>query len=159
MFATSPQSEIEVATASRLLEALPIGATLTYADIKASVGRDVHKESGYILIRAVKRAETATGGRYATVRGIGIRRLPTEEIPGIGAVTRRRIRRAAGKAFDRLSNVKANDLTQATQARIDVERSLLGAVSVVVSDTALAKVSKGERTGPHTLPQVLEALR
>jgi len=87
--------------------------------------------------------------RLETVRSVGIRKLAAAEVPGIGAAARRRIGRSAALHARRLSGLKYNDITPEAQTRIDLERSLLGAIQGMATSVT-TKFTPGDQTPPTT---------
>lgn len=159
MKTTSPEREIEIERIERALVATAIGETLTYEAASQACGRDVRRAARFSLMSACRRVEKRDGIRFATVRATGIKRLATDEIPGIGANTRARIRRAARRGYDRLTGIKANDITTEVQARIDAERSLLGAISSLTDEAARKTAAKASAAGPVPIGQIVAGMR
>jgi hypothetical protein len=160
MLQTSPQIEIETDILANVLAEVASGETVTYARLSLAIGRDVSKSNARLaLMKARKRVEKNTGALFATVRGEGVQRLTAENVPGIGAQTRRSIKRRAKSAYERLTAQKYNNVTDETRRRIDAERSLLGAIASMASDGAAHKVSVGTQTGPMSITQVMEAIK
>lgn len=159
MLPSKPEIEIEVSAIASALVGLPIGQIMAYADINRVAGRDVTKENRYILLRAVKKAEQDSGARFATVHATGVKRLSAEDLPGIGNAVRTRVKNAAKRGYARLTDLKYNDITPESRRLIDAERSLLGAISAIASDTSAKKVQAGTTTGPLPVAHVMDALR
>lgn len=158
MFNTSPQNALEIEKIKALLLALPAGETLTYQRISEAIGRNCRQGKGYTMISAREAAEKETGARFGTIAGHGIKRLQAHEISGIGASTRKRINRAAGKAFRRLSTTAYNDITDEDRNRINAEKSLLGAIAALTPSGVAKKVLAGTKTDLLTLPQIVKAI-
>lgn len=157
MFSTSPELQIEVDALSGVLTALPIGGVASYAELSERVGYDVQKRP-FALFKARAAAEEATGLRFATVRATGVKKLEASEVVGIGSVARARIARTAKRQCARLAGVRYNDIDAATQARIDAERSVLGALSALAKGGA-EKVAEGTQTGPVVAARVFEMMK
>lgn len=154
----SPAHEIAVEKIAALLAALGVGEILSYADASKAAGLDLRSAARWLLLRARANVEKERPDvRFTTERGQGVRRLAADEIPGIGAAARRSIRRKARIGYRRLADQKMN-LSPQDQARVDLERSILGAVITVSRDATLKKAATGERTGPLTLADLAARL-
>jgi hypothetical protein len=141
MFKSAPENAIDVSALVVALKAVPIGETITYIALSDAIGRNIKAEF-WLLHKARVVTEKETGSRFAAVRGVGIKKLPTAEIVGIGTNARRRIRNAAKVASARLVGISANDMTPEITRKIDTERSLLGAISLVSTQSAVSQVEK-----------------
>lgn len=143
MFRSSPEREAEIRTLSGLLREIPLGEVLSYAAMTEAIGRDVRGDARVSLLAARQTVEREPEGRrFETLRGVGIKRIETADIPGIGAATRRKISRTARRGHARLCGITANDLTPEVQKQIDFERSMLGAITLASSSRTAAKVQK-----------------
>ena len=158
MFSTNPQTAIEVDVIAVILEAMPYGSTLPYDAMSKKIGRDVRKDARMSVLKARRRAERNTKSLYATVRGIGVQRLLSQSIAGLGKDVRAKIGRKARSTYERLSSAKYNDIDTRQQAQIDAERSLLGAIAAMSTVTASNRVSEHTSTGPVVMTKVLEIL-
>lgn len=154
-FPTDPDQALRREAVAALLRALPVGGVLPYRDAGAAAGLD-GATLRFLLKGARELVERETGARFATVRKVGVRRLETAEIAGIAAAARRSINRKARQAFRRLSDIRANDLDAAARTRIDAERSVLGAISVMTRETTTARVLESASTGPVLSARVFE---
>lgn len=160
MFKTSPQHAIQIDAIVKALTAIPVGQIITYKDLSAIVGKNVQSDDGrFLLIRARRLAEKQTGTLFATVFGQGIKRLPADEAAGVGSDARQRIRRSANRTYARLSDIRYNDVAPETRARIDAERSLMGAISAIATQANVSNVQRHTSTGPIPVAKLLEAIR
>lgn len=148
MFSTSPETQIEIEALSAILEALPIDGIATYDQLSEAVGYRVN-ESPFSLMKARKSLEERCGLRFGTVRMEGVKKLSADAVAGIGADARKAIARKAARQAKRLTGLRYNDIHGPMQARIDAERSLLGAIAA----TAKADVKRVEKLTP-TAPVV-----
>lgn len=156
MFNTNPETEIEVERLSHILAELPIRAVASYEELSQAVGYSV-QEKPFALIKARERVETQTGLRFSTVRGEGVKKLDGSSVVGIGAEARKSIARRAKQQAKRLSGLKYNDIDAPTQARIDAERSLLGAISSTAR-TKVEKVVEHTSTGPIVAAKIFDLM-
>lgn len=159
MKATNPQIEIEAAAIARLLMELPIDGVLSYADASAQIGRDVTNGARFSLMKARRIAEKECGSLFATVRQVGVKRLPASHVAGVGADVRKRVGRAANRGYERLTAIRYNDLDGSSRTRVDAERSLLGAISSLATSPTVKKIEAYTTTGPVPVGKVLEALK
>src|SRR5262245_23463013 len=96
MFTTNPDNERVVAKLIAALGNVPVGATVSYDDLKvAAEGKDVQKNFRYLLDRAWRRAEIELGCLFACVRSLGVRRMPADEAPEEGLSCIRGVRKKA----------------------------------------------------------------
>lgn len=158
MFPTNPDLQIESEKIEAALSNLGPEELMTYRDINDLVGYDVIKTKRWVVMRAKQRVEKRQGLRFATVNGQGIKKLAATSLPGIGAVSRKRIGRIAKKDAARLTELKYNDIDSRLQSRIDAERSLLGAISAVAS-THGNHVVPLTRTGPIVAKELFDHIR
>jgi hypothetical protein len=157
MLSTNPQTQIEKETVTRLLKALPMGDVLTYAKISEELGYDVTKKR-YVLMSAQTAVEKDTGFRFATVFGVGVKFLPSDAIAGIGIDARKSLGKKARRHAKRLAGLKYNGIDRTQQQRIDVERSLLGAIASIASEGE-KKLATGCQTGPLVASKVFDMMQ
>lgn len=159
MTKTSPERQIEIERLTTLLMELSVDGVVDYGALSAAIGRNVQEaDTRPILIAARKRAEKLTGQRFETLRAVGIKRLAAVDVPGIGLNARARIRRASSRAFKRLTDLSYNDVDSRTRARIDAERSVMGAISALTKEQSITTVREGSTTGPVSPIDVYRAL-
>ena len=156
--ATNPELQIEIEKVMTALTELGPDEILTYDELTHLLGYHP-REKPWVVLRAKQRVEKEQGVRFASVRGVGPKRLSTEALPGIGQFARQRIGRIAKKDANRLIDLRAyNDIDKKTQSRIDAERSLLGAISAV-SSTQGQSVAPLTRTGPVVAARIFDHIR
>ena len=124
---TSQRTSPDVEALTAALAACPIGGTVTLAALSAAIGRDIQPVR-YLIYTAMKVTQGDTGAVFETVRKVGYRRLPIEEIPKVGQTARSRIRRVARRSVAAMSDAltHANDVPPATRQRIYQEQSQIG---------------------------------
>lgn len=144
---SSPELAIEVELIATILAEIPIGSTASYDAISRAINRPV-QERRHALEKAVRMIEERDGTRFATVRGLGVRKLAGADVAGIGAFARQKIARTAKRTSRRLSGLRYNDVPPESRARIDAERSLLAAIASAAADESIAKVEANTTTGP-----------
>lgn len=138
---TSPENAADVEILRDMLLAVSIGQTLTYTAMSQRLGRDV-KDRRWLLGRAIKEAEADSGGLFTTVRGEGIQRLPSDQVPNVGLASIQKIRRTAKRGFARLSTVRVNDLPEREQHTLLAHRSMLGAIHSISDGRRAPAVAK-----------------
>ena len=152
----TPDDEIKTERIAAILRSLPIGEVASYRDVAMACGGE---PSRWLLITARKQVETDTGARFATVRKVGIKKLASGEIVGIGAAARRRVGRIAKAQSRRLVGLSYNGLSDDDRARIDVERSLLGAICAASGAASAKALADSGVTGPQVSDRVFDILR
>ncbi len=151
MFDTDPELAAAIEALKLRLEELPIGETASYAKLCEVAGFDVTRRR-HALNRARRRAEEDSGGLFETVRGLGVRRLPSASVPDVGLAAIRRVRRAAARGAARLGTVRANDMTETDMHRLLAHKSQLGAIALVADgrkSVSLAIEGKGKELFPR----------
>lgn len=128
---TKPEIAADIQHLTDALAALSIGAAADYAALSAVIGRDVRSGGRYVLTAAMRAAEARTGALFEIVRNVGVKRLPTSEVHGVGQAILGKVRRTARRGLRRLEGVRANDLPEADAKRLIAYRSQLGAVALV----------------------------
>src|SRR5712664_3044319 len=110
-----------------LIEALrivPVGKVANYASLSEAIGENI-LFCRHFLHSAIK-ALYDEGIPFGTVRGFGVKRLTSEEIPDIGDHAITRIRRSSRRARKRMSVINAmNDVDNDTRIRVNTSASLL----------------------------------
>lgn len=153
MFRSNPEREAEIKALSAMLREIPVGEVLPYADMTAAIGRDIQNDARISLLAARRAVELEPEGRrFETIRRLGVKRLETADIPGIGAATRHRISRIARRGHARLACVTANDMTPEIRKKIDLERSMLGAIALAATPRSAAKVEASVTTASAEIP-------
>lgn len=156
MITSNPEIQIEVERLAAILRGLPIRATATYAELSETVGYPVNRKP-FALLKARKLVEQETGMRFATVRREGVKKLDGADVVGIGAMARKLIARKARTQAARLTGLSYNDIDSGKQARIDAERSLLGAISATAK-ADIERVTQVASTGPVVAAKVFDLL-
>ncbi len=142
MFRTAPETAADISAICELLKALSFDETATYDRISAAIGRDVRGTSRWVLVKAIRQAETETGSLFASVHRVGIKRLRAADAHNVGRSSMRRIRRAAGRTHQRLGYVRGNDVTGQDRAKIEAYRSVFGAISALSREGVAQQVEQ-----------------
>lgn len=149
-FISSPENQAAITALTDALRALPVAGTLPYVEASALIGQDVQTKRRYLLDRARDMVEQEDGARFGVVTGVGVKRLETADVLGLGAGYRRHIRRTARRASKRLSNLRVNDLTEAQRKRLDAERAGFGALSLIATERSTKTIEA--KTNESVLP-------
>lgn len=156
MFTSNPEKEIEVDSLANALLELPIRQVISYAALSEIVGYNIQRKP-FALMKARQRVEAQTGMRFGTVKGEGVKKLDGASVAGIGANARRSIAKRAKRQAARLTGLRYNDIDAKTQARIDAERSLLGAISAAAR-AEVERVEEHTKTGPVVAAKVFDLM-
>lgn len=156
MYPSRPELAIEVEKLANVLRQLSIGEVASYAAIDAAIGAAHH----YVALgKARKLVEAETGLRFETVHRVGIKKIDASSASGIGTHARKRISKIAKVQCARLAGLKYNDISPEQQKKIDMERSLLGAISVAASAKTAKLVETKIQTGPILPANVFDLVR
>lgn len=156
MFTTRPETQIEIDRLCAMLTALPIREIASYIELSDKVGYSVQRHA-LALIKARTRVEEETGMRFETVRGEGVRKIDGAAVASIGAAARVSISKRAKRQSARLTGLRYNDIDATTQAQIDAERSLLGAISTIAK-TNVDAIEKETATGPIVASRIFDMM-
>lgn len=110
MFQSKEENTRIIAALERALSEIPIGGTRPYRELNTIAGINVQNGRRDLLARAQKKAEQHMNALFASVRGVGIKRLVADETPQVGSVAIASIRRKAGKATKRMVVVSSNSM-------------------------------------------------
>lgn len=138
---TSPENARIIARLQEHLSHVPLGAQTSYVDLNRVAGCDVASQNRWLLQRAVDLAEESMSCAFATVRGYGIKRLPSEEISNVGLVAIRKVRKAARKGKKRLDRANTNSLSDYDRRRVTGMSSMLGAIELIADGRKAIAVS------------------
>lgn len=118
-FAQKPEVQAEIDKLIPLLKTLSVDGLLAYETATALIGRDVTAAGRYSLQRAREIVEKEDGVRFATVHGVGVKRLAAKDIPALGGYALRHMNRTAKKTVKQLSDLRAyNDMEPGDRLRI-----------------------------------------
>jgi len=158
---TIPSLSIDTKLLGDRLSALSVGSILTYEDLSGSIGRNVRLEARSNLTSAIHRL-LRDGYVFATVRGVGIKRLSDQEIIGVGLDVVQKVRRAAGRAQTKLAAVQDFDsLPRDSKTQHQVAMSVLGVLRHMTKSTTVKKLESRVAAVQSELPLTLtlEALK
>jgi hypothetical protein len=139
----------ELSALTDLFAAAPIGATITYEQMKRAVGFDVRDSKRYLILSAIRRARIVT----APVRGVGYQRLTSEEYHTVGGHARRRMRATGQRAQDTIimGVETTNDISPAARRKAFGEVNNLAIARHILTDKAHATVPESDRPLPVAL--------
>jgi hypothetical protein len=148
----------DVAALVDVLQATSPGQTATYLTLSEAIGRDV-RACRYLITSARRIAAREHGAVFANEMLKGYTRLTTEQLSGVGATARARVRRTSRTAsrYIRQGADRANDVEPTAQRRINAELSVLGLIEHVASDK-IAAPSPAHDTHPEPVAIVARRL-
>ena len=141
---TSPENAAAIGRLEAMLSELSIGQTIEYGELSKTAKHDVRNGSRWLLTKAVDNAEKSLGCAFESVRGVGIRRLQSDEIPDVGLAALRRIRSTARRGKKRIDRANSNSLSEFDKRRVIGYGAMLGAVAMSADGrkaTAIAAVA------------------
>ena len=151
----------EVRAIADRLAAVPVGETVSYGDLSEALGADVRVRR-YLVLAAIRATNVEAGAIFGSVRGVGYKRLPAEDAHMVGALTRRRIRRAARRAEKTIVRAVAvaNTMPEEAKLRAYREISVLGMIGHLTADRTAATAPLESRPQPvaHTMRALLAAI-
>src|SRR6266567_3800615 len=137
-----------------LIEALrtaPIGKVVNYDSLSDIIGENIVRCRHYL--RSAIKALYDEGVPFGTVRGLGVKRLTSEEIPDIGDHAVVRIRRGSRLARKRMSVINAmNDVANETRVRVNTAASLLGILEHFSQNKSRQKIEAEVQKGTSPIP-------
>ncbi len=112
----------------KVLELVDVGATVTYAELSQTIGRDVTSfrgplETARLVVQREKRMV------FDAVRGEGLRRLADDEIVDLSDKARDHARRHARKTAKKLVCVDYQSLNKQKQTKHNAALSMFGALA------------------------------
>lgn len=156
MFESNPKvTEAVEAVAEALMETSP-GNTINYTALSRAAGMKITSQD-YIMQRALKKAEERTGAIFENVHGKGYQRLPSHEIPTVGAKANTRIRKHARRARKRLEGVRANDLGPKEFAAVAAYRSHFGMIEGLARPKTVEALEGALISADHVPPKQVAA--
>lgn len=160
MLQATAENSVDVAALVNLLRGVPIGATISYAEIERALGRPILPRR-YLLHRATDILNKEAGAVFGNVRGVGYKRLEIDDVPGIGATARRAISKKAARASKYMSRAisRANDVPAHVALETNRELSVLGLIRSAASAKVSKEVAKGVTPeSPMPIAKVAERL-
>ncbi|MEC9268527.1 MAG: hypothetical protein VX464_20880 [Pseudomonadota bacterium] len=154
---TSPENAADIETMVGVLEKASIGETVNYGAMDAALGRP-SRNTHWLIRKAIRQVEKDTGAIFEIVRGVGIKRLPSSDIPSVGTAAIRKIRRASKRAVARLQCVRVNDLGHDEAKQVIAQRAQLATISFMADGRKTPAITAEINEDKSTLPvgRVLE---
>lgn len=156
------QIDPEVRTIADLMAKTTIGATLTYDEISAALGRDCRTRDRYKILVAKKMGEEQSGIIFETQYDVGYRRLPGAELAKIGSAGLKVIRNKAKTSIKTmtLGMSAANDLPPDEYRKQLQFLSSLNLIAELAREKNLPQIEKEEGPLPYavTARMFLEAV-
>jgi hypothetical protein len=127
---TSPENAEIIRKLQTALREVSLGGTLTYGALYQVAGMNVQKHR-HLLTRAQEAVEKELGCVFAAIRGVGIKRLPSEESPSVGLCGLRRCRSTAKRYKKRIDRINVNSLSETGRRQTIGYSAMLGAVHLI----------------------------
>lgn len=120
---------------SQILADCSFGETITLEAITRTIGRDI-LGCRHLLYSAMRLVERDIGAVFCSVRGVGYRRISSDELAKVGQTSRSRIRGHARRGVRTISNglAVANDISPTSLRDALREQSILGLVEHTSKD-------------------------
>lgn len=120
------------------LASVPIGGTISYAELSEAIGRDARK-CRYLLLKAMNDLNKEQGAAFAAVRGMGYRRVGVDKAAQFGETRRASFRRVSRRTMKQMQNMvaKTNDVPADVHRKVSQELSALGIIELVSSRKAV----------------------
>jgi hypothetical protein len=145
------------------LRAVPHGGTVSYQELSNLAGHDVRRYR-YRLERARDLLLEENSIAFDTVRKTGLRRFVVEDLPNVGAATRKHCRRSARRGRHVMTKAGAsfNDIPTLIQRRLMAEDGMLHLLEIFGADRVVRKLEGRDKPLPvaivaRTLLQLLAA--
>lgn len=133
------------ALVARLAET-PVGGSVSWAELDATIGRKLRPRRRHILESALRIVLRDHAAAFVSIHGQGYHRLPPEETAKLGSRARRRIARGAKRSARamRQAIAGANSLPDAATRAVYREMSVLGLIAHAASERAQASAEPPE---------------
>jgi len=141
---TIGQASVESQVLFKFLENTKPGQLITYMEIHEVSKVDVQKVPS-VLNTARRNMQNIHKVVFATVRGIGIKRLENDEIPGEGFASIKRTRNIARKGVKTLSCADPSTLPADLKVRLITNSTILGFIAQSGSKKTLNLVEQNAR--------------
>lgn len=158
MLTSTTERNADARAIKALLETIQVGETVTFDALSDAIGRGI-RQSMYLFYAAAKDLNGEIGAVFASVRGVGYKRLPGDALASVGETARRRIRRSAKGATRTITNAarRANDLSPEQTRRINAELSVLGLAAHVAGSGFVKQVEETKPDAPMPTAHVARA--
>jgi hypothetical protein len=154
---TNPETAAAIEAIQRRLEAAPLGATVLYSALSDAAGVQLLPNKRHLIATAIKRLERDTDARFASVVGVGIKRLDAESYAGIGDEAITKTRRVAKRAIARLTT--RSNLPPDLDRKLSMQKAHLGVIAHFARPTASRIMeTAAEQAGPVDLSQTIKLL-
>lgn len=158
-----PQPDFRLSSDSKALAQallnIEVGETLAYSELTAVIGRNVQGVGADALhtARAVLERDPYRMV-FATLRGVGVRRLDDAEIVDTSDKAREHVRRHTRRATRKLECVKYDALSHEMQTKHNAAMSIFGVLREMASDKGLAKIKQEIADSGSELPAAKAAM-
>lgn len=140
------------------LEAVEVGATVSYSQLTAAIGRDVQGGGRGALETARRIVQRDHRAVFDVVRNTGLKRLADSEIVDLSDRARDGLRHSARRIAKKLVCVDYQKLTAAHQCKHNAALSMFGAIAEMATDTAQRRLEKNIQANTEQLPAAKAAI-
>jgi len=151
-FVSAPETYIEVKVLVEKLKEIPLGGTVSYADLSNAIGRDVQKSGRLPLVKAREIVEKESGTRFGTVHRVGVKRLEYKDMPGVASKGQSTVLRHTRRTIRKISNLSYNDMDEKTTNELRIAKSHLGAIALVCKPSTRKVVEEQVKTMGTEIP-------
>ena len=140
----------DTAALCEALRKVPYGQEITFAALSQIIGRDVKVNARHNLAGALRIVLRDHGAAFQSIRGVGYKRLHSDDAPEIGTAARRKQRRTSQRAVSAMAAVArtSNGLTPEAQRRLSAEISTHGLLIEIAADKNVKAQVRDEPTTP-----------
>lgn len=131
MFNSNPDNVAVIEKLTGALSEIPMGGTEPYIKLSSRIGGDVTGNYRHLLASARRKAEKDLGCVFASVRGVGIKRLSAEDGIEIGPEAVRSIRRKGTTVAKRIDRLNSNSLPDTAKKRAIAYSSMLKTIAMM----------------------------
>jgi hypothetical protein len=150
-----PNPAYKMGSVARLLlqelEKTPVGDTVEFKTLSAAISEPVN--GGHPALRtAMRRLMVDQDMVFTNVRGVGVKRIASEEIVNESSSVTDKIRRTANRGFERLMRADFDHLANASKLKFTAQASTMAAISQMTTPAKLSHVEKRVPLGKPELP-------
>lgn len=125
---------------------------ISYSALSKAIQRDVQKEARALLNTARRMAEADDGLVFATVRSVGLKLVPQDELHKIAAGYRKRAGNQARKGLKALRAVDLSKLDEETRLRTVAESTVLQVQAHAAKPATVKKLQAKIIAGQDLIP-------
>lgn len=150
-----PSISIESQLLIDRLQKCSVGETATYDELSTVIGRNVQREGRGPLTTAMNRLMRDDGRVFECVRGLGVKRLPDNEILDVGQCYIGRAHRAAMRGHQKILCIKSDgydSLSNEDKIKYNTSRSMLGVLEHITKPSKVKAIEGRVADAQSQLP-------